>query len=72
MGQLLRMFTAALLAGAVACAVSLPLRHLHPLPMAACVAAVFGVVYFTAARALGLAEAVAFSRMLMRRFGRRA
>jgi putative peptidoglycan lipid II flippase len=71
-GQLLRMFTAALLAGAVAYAVSLPLRHLHPLPLAACVAAAYGAVYFTAARALGLAEAVAFSRMLMRRFGRRS
>ncbi|HXC58523.1 MAG TPA: murein biosynthesis integral membrane protein MurJ [Steroidobacteraceae bacterium] len=71
-GQLLRMFTAAALAAALAYALSLLLRHLHPLPMAACVGATYGAVYFAAARALGLAEAVAFSRTLKRRFGRRA
>jgi putative peptidoglycan lipid II flippase len=70
-GQLLRMFGAALLAGAVAFAFSLVLRGLHPLAVAGGVAAVYGAVYFTAARGLRLPEAMAFWRMLGRRLGRR-
>jgi len=70
-GQLLRMFAAALLAAALAFAFSRALPRLPPLPMAACVAAVYGLIYFSAARALGLAEAVAFWRMLQRRRRRR-
>jgi hypothetical protein len=65
------MFGAALLAGGVAYAFSLLLRGLHPLPMAACVAGVYGAVYFVMARAFELGEAVAFWGMLRRRLGRR-
>jgi putative peptidoglycan lipid II flippase len=70
-GQLLRMFGAALIAAAVAYAVGRAARSLHPLPTAACVAAIYGAVYFVVARAWGLAEAVAFWRMLACRLGRR-
>jgi hypothetical protein len=70
-GQLLRMFGAALIAGIVAYAFSLALRGLHPLPMAGCVAAVYGAVYFIMARCFALAEAVAFGNLLLRRLGRR-
>jgi hypothetical protein len=65
------MFAAALIAGAVAFGLSRAVHRLAPLPMAACVATVYGAVYFAAARALGLAEAVAFWRTLLRRLGRR-
>ena len=70
-GQLLRMFGAALIAGIVAYVPSLALRGMHPLPMAGCVAAVYGAVYFIMARSFALAEAVAFWNMLLRRLGRR-
>jgi predicted membrane protein len=58
------------IAAGAAYAISVAMRGLHPLPLAACVAAAYGLVYFSAARALGLAEAVAFWRMLSRRLGR--
>ena len=70
-GQLARMFTAALLAAAAGYGLALAARGLHPLPRALGVTAGYGAVYFVAARALGLSEALAFWRMLARRFGSR-
>jgi putative peptidoglycan lipid II flippase len=69
--QLLRMFAAALFAAACAWGISRLAPPSHPLPMAAAVMAVFGALYFIAARVLGLDEAVVFWRGLARRFARR-
>ncbi len=69
--QLVRMFGAALAAAAVAHAVRIAVSSLHPVPLAAVVAATFGVVYLSVARALGLAEARVFVDSLLRRVRRR-
>lgn len=69
--QLLRMFAAALFAGAAARGISLVAPPLHPLPLAAGVMALFGALYVGAARLLGIDEAMAFWRSLARRFVRR-
>ena len=65
-GQLARMTVAALVAAAVARGVA-SLLPWAPLPTALLVAAVFGVVYFAAARVAGLAEARALPAALLRR-----
>lgn len=70
-GQLLRMFAAAGLAAAAGYGVHHLAAGLHPLVTALLVAGGFGTVYFVAARALGLAEAVALAGTLQRRLGRR-
>ncbi len=69
--QLLRMFAAALLACAAGYGISLVAHRLHPLPLALCVAGGYALVYFVVARALGLAEAIAFWQTVARRFARR-
>lgn len=69
-GQLVRMFAAALLAAAAGYGVRLAATGLHPLTVAAAVVAVFGLAYFAAARALGLAEARVFLESLRRRVRR--
>lgn len=69
--HLVRTFAAALIAAAAGSAVRLITAPLHPMPAALLVAAVFGVVYFTAARALGLNEARAFTDALSRRIRRK-
>jgi putative peptidoglycan lipid II flippase len=69
--QLLGMFAAALFAGAAAWGTSRVAPGLHPLPRAAAVMAIFGALYFIAARVLGIDEAMAFWRGLTRRFARR-
>jgi putative peptidoglycan lipid II flippase len=68
-GQLARMAAAALVAAAVARATA-ALVPWAPLPTALIVAAVFGVVYFAAARVAGLAEARALPAALLRRLRR--
>jgi putative peptidoglycan lipid II flippase len=70
-GQLLRTFMAALLAAAAGYGVSLTISAVHPLPAALLVAAVFGIAYFTAARAFGLNEARAFTDAVSRRLRRK-
>ena len=70
MGELVRMFAAALLAAAAGFGASQLAAAWHPLPAAGLVAGVFGVTYMAAAHALGLAEARAFTGTLRRRFGR--
>jgi putative peptidoglycan lipid II flippase len=70
--QLLRMFASALVASAAGYGLALMVRSLHPLPKALCVTAGYAAVYFLVARAMGLSEALAFWRMLARRFARRA
>ena len=68
-GQLARMLGAALVAAAVARAIT-ALVPWAPLPTALLVAAAFGVVYFVAARVAGLAEARALPAALLRRVRR--
>jgi putative peptidoglycan lipid II flippase len=70
-GQLARMFGAALIAAGVGHAVRLAAAGLHPVPMAALVVAVFGVVYFAVARLFGLTEAQVVLNAVLRRVGRR-
>ena len=66
-----RMLGAALAAAAAGHGVRIVLGGLHPLPSALLVAAAFGVVYFAAARALGLSEARALADAVLRRVRRR-
>jgi putative peptidoglycan lipid II flippase len=67
-----RMFAAAALAAAAAYGARAALAGFGPLPVALIVAAVFGVAYFAAARALGLAEARVLVAALLRRVRRSA
>ena len=71
-GALTRMLVAALAAAAAGRAVGMPLDAVHPLVAAFGVALVFGVVYFGAARLLGIAEARDVIAALLRRFCRNA
>jgi putative peptidoglycan lipid II flippase len=68
---LARMLGAALAAAAIAYGIGAALHAMHPLPRAFCVAGAFGVVYFAAARALGLAESAALLGAVSRRLRRR-
>jgi putative peptidoglycan lipid II flippase len=68
--ELARMFAAALAAAAAGYAVRFVAPGLHPVPMAAVVTALFGVVYLAVARALGLGEARVFVNSLLRRVRR--
>jgi hypothetical protein len=70
-GNMARTFAAALIAAAAGYGASRVTHSVHPLPAAALVAAVFGIVYFTTARALGLAEARAFTEAVSRRLRRK-
>ena len=65
-GQLARMAAAALAAAAVARVIA-ALTPWAPLPTALLVAAVFGAMYFAAARVAGLSEARALPAALLRR-----
>jgi putative peptidoglycan lipid II flippase len=68
MSALARMLVAAVAAAAAGFAVHAALGRVHPLPVAVTVAAAYGVVYFAAARALGLPEArLSFATLLGRR-----
>jgi putative peptidoglycan lipid II flippase len=67
---LARMFGAALIAAAAGYGVGVVAHQLHPLPLAFAVTAVFGAVYFAAARLFGLEEARALVGTLTRRFRR--
>lgn len=67
---LARMFGAALIAAAAGHFIGIVATRLHPLPLALVVAAVFGAVYFIAARIFGLEEARALAGTLMRRMRR--
>jgi putative peptidoglycan lipid II flippase len=71
LGQLTRMFAAAIVAAAVGYVVRYFTLGLHPVLIAAAVVATFGVVYFVVARALGLAEAEVVLGAVLRRFRRR-
>ncbi|HUL82735.1 MAG TPA: murein biosynthesis integral membrane protein MurJ [Gammaproteobacteria bacterium] len=66
--RLVRMFGAALGAAAAGYGTHVASARLHPLVVALLVTAVFALVYFAAARALGLSEARAFVAALGRRF----
>jgi putative peptidoglycan lipid II flippase len=66
--RLVRMFGAALGAAAAGYGTHVASARLHPLVVALLVTAVFALVYFAAARALGLSEARAFVAALARRF----
>jgi putative peptidoglycan lipid II flippase len=68
--QLARMFGAALIGAAAGHVVRLAAAGLHPIATAALVVAAFGVVYFGAARALGLSEAEVVLNALLRRVRR--
>ena len=68
--ELARMFGAALVAAAAGYAVRFVAPGLHPVPMAAIVTALFGVVYLAVAQALGLSEARVFVNSLLRRVRR--
>ena len=68
--ELARMFAAAVVAAAAGYAVRFAAPALHPVPMAALVTALFGVVYLAVARALGLGEAQVFVNSLLRRVRR--
>ena len=70
-GPMTRTFAAALIAAAAGYGASRVTESVHPLPGALLVAAVFGMIYFTTARALGLAEARAFTSALARRIRRK-
>jgi putative peptidoglycan lipid II flippase len=70
-GHMARTFGAALIAAAAGYGASRVTAPLHPLLGALLVAGVFGIVYFTAARALGLTEARAFTEALSRRIRRK-
>lgn len=70
-GHMARAFAAALMAAAAGYGASRVTGSMHPLPGALLIAAVFGIVYFTAAHALGLAEARAFTQALSRRIRRK-
>jgi putative peptidoglycan lipid II flippase len=67
-GPLARMFAAALAAAAIAYAGKVLVSDLHPVPEAAVVGAIFGVVYLLLARLLGLSEAQMLANSLLRRF----
>lgn len=69
-GPLARMFVAALLAAAAGYGLSQATPGLNALTTAAIVVAGFGVVYFAAARALGLEEARTLSSSALRRLRR--
>jgi putative peptidoglycan lipid II flippase len=70
-GALARMFAAALAAGAVAYLANRSLAGSQPLLAAGFTAAVFGMVYFAVAAALGLEQARALPAALLRRVRRR-
>jgi putative peptidoglycan lipid II flippase len=70
-GPMARTFGAALIAAAAGYGASRVTAPVHPLPAAVLVAGVFGIVYFTMARALGLTEARAFTEALSRRLRRK-
>jgi len=70
-GQLVRMALAALVAAAVARGLT-ALVAWAPVPTALLAAAVFGAVYFAAARVVGLAEARTLPAALLRRLRKRA
>jgi putative peptidoglycan lipid II flippase len=70
-GPMARTFGAALIAAAAGYGASRVTAPVHPLPAAVLVAGVFGIVYFTMARALGLTEARAFTEALSRRIRRK-
>jgi len=71
-GHVVRMFAAALVAGAIGYGIGAATQPLHPLPRALVVGAGYGAAYLLVARLLGLSEAVALWRTLARRFTRRA
>jgi len=69
--QLARMFGAALTAAVAGYSVQFAMQGAHPIIAAAVVAAVFGVVYFAVARALGLEMARTVIDSALRRLRRR-
>jgi putative peptidoglycan lipid II flippase len=69
-GAVFRMFIAALLAAAAGYGLSLACAQLHALITASVVVGGFGVVYFIAARVLGLEEARVLTGTLVRRLRR--
>jgi putative peptidoglycan lipid II flippase len=69
-GPVARMFAAALLAAAAGWGVNALASAQHPLPRAGLVTAVFGTVYFAAARLFGLPEARALFDAVRRRVRR--
>ncbi len=78
--HLVKMFIAAVVAAAAGYGTGYVASHsatqiasasLHPVPMAALVLGVFGIVYFVIARALGLTEAEIVMDSVLRRFRRR-
>ncbi len=71
MGQLAKMFVAAIIAAAVAHGARLGVANLHPLIVAAVVVSVFGAAYFGIARVLGLTEAKVVLDSVLRRLKRR-
>jgi len=71
LGQLTRMFVAALVAAAVGLGVRMLTVSGHPVVTAVAVVGSFGVVYFAVARALGLSEAEVVLNSIFRRFRRR-
>ncbi|MFO7276777.1 MAG: murein biosynthesis integral membrane protein MurJ [Pseudomonadota bacterium] len=70
-GSLTRMFAAALLGAAAGYGVSQTMPDLHPLLLAALVAAAFGVVYLAVAHVVGLDEAGRMVGGVLRRIRRR-
>jgi len=71
LGQLMRMFVAAIIAAVVGYGVRALTISMHPVLIAAAVVGVFGVVYFGVARALGLSEAEVIINSVFRRLRRR-
>jgi putative peptidoglycan lipid II flippase len=71
LSHLVRMFGAALIAGAAGYGVKLAIGPLHPIIVAVPVLGTFGLVYFGVARALGLSEAKVVMDSVLRRVRRR-
>jgi putative peptidoglycan lipid II flippase len=69
--HLLRMFGAAIIAGAAGYGVKLALGPMHPILVAALVLGTFGVLYLGLARVMGLSEAKVVMDAVMRRVRRR-
>jgi putative peptidoglycan lipid II flippase len=65
-GFLVKIWTAAAIAGAVGCVLKWKLALLRPIPLAIAVCGIYGVLYFAAAKVMGVPESSAIFRRFLR------